>query len=235
MCLLSWVPGLVPSLLSMLSTLDALHVLLQGWNFSFTQWEHRNHHTDCTLQHKMLCRYWKEGGKQENQHPFTCLIFSLLFYILLAEISFFLCVLLTAACNLLKNWGFSAQVCISAFGLSAGAIELFSVLLRLSFVFLLHTVSLVFMSLYWYAYSFELLLVFTPLCKHAERINIRFQPLVSLWCSHNTRSLRLTPLQWLQCGRDSQRGKLWDLCLLECKWLYHLIQQQLPILTTLKP
>lgn len=147
----------------------------------------------------------------------------------------FFCVLLTAACNLLKNWGFSAQVCISAFGLSAGAIALFSVLLRLSFVFLLHTVSLVFMSLYWYAYSFELLLVFTPLCKHAERINIRFQPLVSLWCSHNTRSLRLTPLQWLQCERDSQRGKLWDLCLLECKWLYHLIQQQLPILTTLKP
>lgn len=139
----------------------------------------------------------KGRGKQENQHPFTCLIFSLLFYILLAEISLFFCVLLTAACNLLKNWGFSAQVCISAFGLSAGTIALFSVLLRLSFVFLLHAVSLVFMSLYWYAYLFELLLVFTPLCKHAERINIRFQPLVSLWCSHNTQPLRLTPLQWL--------------------------------------
>lgn len=113
----------------------------------------------------------------------------------------FFCVLLTAACNLLKNWGFSAQVCISAFGLSAGTIALFSVLLRLSFVFLLHAVSLVFMSLYWYAYLFELLLVFTPLCKHAERINIRFQPLVSLWCSHNTQPLRLTPLQWLAWER----------------------------------
>lgn len=31
----------------------------------------------------------KGRGKQENQHPFTCLIFSLLFYILLAEISLF--------------------------------------------------------------------------------------------------------------------------------------------------
>lgn len=179
----------------MLSTLDALHVL-PGWNFSFTQWEHRNHHTDCTLQHKMLCRYWKEGGsKKTNIHLpasfFPC--YSIPFW----QRSVFFCVLLTAACNLLKNWGFSAQVCISAFGLSAGTIALFSVLLRLSFVFLLHAVSLVFMSLYWYAYLFELLLVFTPLCKHAERINIRFQPLVSLWCSHNTQPLRLTPLQWL--------------------------------------
>lgn len=149
-----------------------------------------------TLQHKMLCRYWKEGGKQENQHSFICLIFSLLLYILWTDISLF-CVLLTAACNSLKNWVFSAQFCISAFGLSAAAIALFSVLLRLSFVLLLHTISLAFMSLYWYAYSFELLLVFTLLCKHAERINIRFQPLVSLWSSHNIQSLRLTPLQCL--------------------------------------
>lgn len=45
------------------------------------------------------------------------------------------------------------------------------------FSFLLHTVSPAFMSLYWYVYSFELLLVFTLLCKHAERINIHFQRL----------------------------------------------------------
>lgn len=169
----------------------------------------------------------KEGSKKTNIHLpasfFPC--YSISFWL---RSVFFLCVSFWLQPVICWKIGFSAQVCISAFGLSAGAIALFSVLLRLSFVFLLHTVSLVFMSLYWYAYSFELLLVFTPLCKHAERINIRFQPLVSLWCSHNTRSLRLTPLQWLQCGRDSQRGKLWDLCLLECKWLYHLIQQQLP-------
>lgn len=44
-------------------------------------------------------------------------------------------------------------------------------------LFPLHTVLPAFMSLYCYLYSFELLLVFTLLCKHAERINTHFQRL----------------------------------------------------------
>lgn len=110
-------------------------------------------HKDCsynTLQHKMLCRCWKKGGRWEKQHYFICFTFSMLFY-------------------------FSSN---SHFCLQPGHKGHYTPQCHYHGLFFsLCTVPPAFMSLYWYIYSFELLQVFTLLCKQAARINTNFQGL----------------------------------------------------------
>jgi len=89
---------------------------------------HSTPHRACSctaVQHKMLQRYWKGGGREAKQHSFIFFTFSLLFHILQTAISVF-CVLLTIACILLRNRGFSAQFCVSALGLFVGGITVSS-------------------------------------------------------------------------------------------------------------
>lgn len=167
-------------------SLDALttRILQRGWNFSLSWVPPCGTMINTTerlqlnsLQCKMLCRYWKEGGREEKQHSFICFTFSLLFYILQTDTSIF-CVLPTTACSLLRklrffqpNFVFLPSACPKE------PLHSSMPLPQPILLFPLHTVLPAFMSLYCYLYSFELLLVFTLLCKHAERINTHFQRL----------------------------------------------------------
>lgn len=76
-CLIFWALVLVASLLSMPCTLDALPMSFKRAEISaslseseiFPMWKWSISHRDCsytTLQCKMLCKYWKEGGKKSN-------------------------------------------------------------------------------------------------------------------------------------------------------------------------
>lgn len=118
----------MPSLLSMPCTLDALHMSFKRAEISTCTkylpvgtWS--SPHRDCN--YNTPCRCWKKGGREEKQHSFICFTFSLLFYILQTDPSIF-CVLPTTACSLLRNWGFLAQFCVSAFSLPVEAITLFN-------------------------------------------------------------------------------------------------------------
>lgn len=82
-------------------------------------WEHDQHHTEIAVITHCSTRCYARSGRQ---HSFICFTCSLLFYTHQTDSSIF-CDLATTAHSLLRDWGFSAQFCISVFSLPVGTTE----------------------------------------------------------------------------------------------------------------